>query len=371
MRKGKKASNLIFVITTLCAVVFVLQLFTPQEALAYRRVCDSYNCWTVACDKHADCGTNGYTGGPFCQGNEIYQNYVAYTCNSAGGAYSSCTSSTVSVKQQGCAYDKPYCVSGKCTNQQSAYCTNHASKKCVGSNVYWFDSCGKQQETFQTCATGECSNGACTTHSGSEGIKGCIYNKVYSYDSAGNQQGVYQDCSITGSTCQDGQCVGGRTASYTPPPTNTPPAYNPPAYKPPPAQIPAKTYIRHYSTDCFNNDVYWLDSGKNTQDIYKSCNDNNQCTQDTCQEGQCQNTLQCDNAICKNSPPDYTQYCQTEAEREALAKQKEQEEQQKNQSVPKKSPVINIFSQWYVWVIILAVLAILFIIIFRGFSSKV
>lgn len=359
--KRRRVGSLILVFATLGAMVFVVQLFTPQEALAYRRVCDSYSCWTVACDKHSDCGTNGYTGGPFCQGNEIYQNYINYTCNSPGGAYSSCTNTTTAQRQQTCPSNQP-CSNGKCVDQKSnQYCAYHASKKCVGSDVYWFDSCGKQQEVYHTCATGSCSNGACAAYTGSGDIKGCIYNKVYSYDSYGNQQGVYQDCSITGATCQDGKCVGGGTTSYTPPP----------AYKPPPAQIPAKTYIKHYSTDCFNNDVYWLDSGRNTQDIYKSCNDNNQCTQDTCQEGQCKNTLQCDSATCKNSLPDYTQYCQTEAEREALAQQKEQEEQQKNQSLPKKSPVINIFSQWYVWVIILAVLAILFIIIFRGFSSKV
>ncbi|MDP2741764.1 MAG: discoidin domain-containing protein, partial [bacterium] len=42
------------------------------------------------------------------------------------------------------------------------HCTTHASKRCVGNAVYWFDSCGNQEGQFQACTSGQaCQNTQC------------------------------------------------------------------------------------------------------------------------------------------------------------------------------------------------------------------
>ncbi len=44
-------------------------------------------------------------------------------------------------------------------NAQS--CTYHSSQRCVGSSLYWYDSCGVQQDLAQYCTSG-CINNYCT-----------------------------------------------------------------------------------------------------------------------------------------------------------------------------------------------------------------
>jgi hypothetical protein len=65
----------------------------------------------AACSKNSNCGTNGYTGAPFCQSNNVYQNYITYTCNNPGTASSSCSNNTAAQLKQTCQYG---CASGTC-----------------------------------------------------------------------------------------------------------------------------------------------------------------------------------------------------------------------------------------------------------------
>src|SRR5579863_1096342 len=46
------------------------------------------------CNTDADCGVNGFTGAPFCQDGNVYQNYITYTCNNPGTLSSSCSDAT-------------------------------------------------------------------------------------------------------------------------------------------------------------------------------------------------------------------------------------------------------------------------------------
>lgn len=378
MKSVKKASNLFLVFATLCAVVFGLQLFNPGVALAYRRVCDGFSCWTVICDKHSDCGTNGYTGGQYCQGNEIFQNYTTYTCNSPGGAYSSCTSATVSQKQQTCSYNQPYCVNGKCSNQQSSYCTSNYSKKCVGNSVYWFDSCGKQGGIVQSCSGYQtCLNGLCNdTNQAAQqsynphALKGCVYNSVYWYDSYGTENDLYQNCNSTSATCSNGQCIGGKAATYTPPPP-PPKGFTPPPYQQPSQPNPYQyktTFIPHYKTDCFQNNIFWYDSAGGVQDVYKNCVDSDPCTLDTCEKGQCKNEIKCGGSTCDVDTVEFAKSCPEQARTLAATKPKNQENTPTSQDAAKTDPFKN-----KVAIIIfgLIVLGILFVVIFRNVSKKV
>ena len=197
----------------------------------------SCNNVNIACSANTDCGTNGITGSPFCQGNNVYQNYITYTCNSAGTANSYCSNSTNAQLTTTCTGNQT-CSNGSCVNQNNlivscyatpnpvnanqsvtfipnilggnggAYsyswsgacsgssanctnsfsgsgsqtatvtvtsgsqtgsascsvnvnqnCTNHSYQRCSGNNLYWYDSCGNQQDS-QYCSNG-CYNNSC------------------------------------------------------------------------------------------------------------------------------------------------------------------------------------------------------------------
>ena len=351
----------------ICLAILVLYLSNALNAYAVNRVCSGGNCWYVACNSNSDCGTNGFTGGQYCQDNKIYQNYTTYTCNNWGSAYSSCTSSSTSQLQQTCSSNQ-MCSYGKCAVPT---CTSHTNSKCVGNSLYWFNSCGKQEDLYKTCSQNQvCSNDTCVTNYlqtsyvqtgyNFHSLNGCFNNKVYWYDSLGNQQDVYQNCMATGQTCQNDQCIG--QVSYRQPVSSQ--TYNQPASFQP-------VLIKHYSTSCYNNDVYWQDSRGFVQDIYKSCSDDNQCTQDSCQDAECQNTLKCDGSTCKITSNDYSKYCKDDKTEAVVGQSKGDKPNVTIAAVSKNLPILSFAKKWYVWLIIAAVFVFLFIIIFRNLSAKV
>ncbi|OGZ64597.1 MAG: hypothetical protein A2730_02790 [Candidatus Staskawiczbacteria bacterium RIFCSPHIGHO2_01_FULL_39_25] len=131
-----------------------------QNTCQSNQTCSNGTCGNVTCNTNTDCGTNQYTGSNFCQGNAVYKNYVTYTCNNPGTTSSSCTSQTTAQLQNTCSANQT-CSNGTCVDQQ-AQCTSHASQRCVGNSIYWFDSCGNQQELSQACTANQtCSNNTC------------------------------------------------------------------------------------------------------------------------------------------------------------------------------------------------------------------
>lgn len=140
-------------------------------------------------------------------------------------------------------------ASAGCYNNNN--CTYHAYKLCSGNNVYWFDSCGNQQDLIQTCSG---------------------YNMV----------------------CQYGNCA----SSYTPAPTPNP--------------TPINNYIFHYSKKCYTGNVYWYDSNGQISGLYKNCSTSNSCMQSSCQAGKCNGALKCDGSTCSVGSDDYNKYCNTQ-----------------------------------------------------------
>lgn len=163
---------------------------------------------TGACSNNIQCGTNGVTGSPFCQGNGVYQNFTTYTCNNAGSANSGCSNSTVAQLQTTCAFGGS-CANGSCNTVQNT-CVQNSFQRCVGSAVYWFDSCGNQQSLAQTCSGSQtCSGNTCvntTINCTSNAFQKCAGNNVYWYDSCGNQQALAQVCNGS-QTCSGSTCV--------------------------------------------------------------------------------------------------------------------------------------------------------------------
>lgn len=270
----------IFGLITLLVVAFGLFLASNASAAAY-------------CNSDSDCGTNGYIGSQSCQGSTLYQTYVTWSCRGAGSTSGYCVSSRANQAIGGCtgSYNSNY-------NYGYNYntCTFHAFQRCTGSYLYWYDSCGNQQDLAQHCSNG-CSANSNTCIANNYGCyahanKTCVGNNVFWYDSCGNQQEILATCT-SGLTCQLGQCVlSSQTNQYTQPTQTT------------------SGYIAHNNTTCYNNSLYWYDSKGAFSGLAKSCVDTNSCTSDTCSGDQCSNTLKCDGSTCAAGSADYITYCQ-------------------------------------------------------------
>ncbi len=180
-----------------------------QNTCSGSQTCSSGSCLAAAvtCSSNSQCGTDGVTGGNFCQGNSVYRNYTTYTCNSAGTTSSYCSNSTTNQLQQSCTGSQT-CSSGSCSLVNT--CANHSYTQCSANGVYWYDSCGNRQELYQACSTNQtCSNNSCVTIgntcTGNSYLQ-CSGNAVYWFNSCGIQQSLYQTCS-SGQICSNNTCV--------------------------------------------------------------------------------------------------------------------------------------------------------------------
>jgi uncharacterized repeat protein (TIGR01451 family) len=123
------------------------------------QTCSGGSCLNqnIACSSNTDCGNNAYTGSPSCQGNSVYQNYITYTCLNPGTANSTCSNSTASQLKNNCTGNQT-CSGGSCGTN----CSTHSYQQCNGSYLYWYDSCGNQQDS-QFCQNG-CSGNSCQNY---------------------------------------------------------------------------------------------------------------------------------------------------------------------------------------------------------------
>ncbi|MEK7080440.1 MAG: hypothetical protein AAB925_01235, partial [Patescibacteria group bacterium] len=107
------------------------------------QTCQNGACVNIACSLNTDCGTNAYTGSPYCQGSNVYQNFLTWTCNNPGIASSSCSSDTAPQLKQTCSANQ-ICSAGACQNQNIVCSANtdcgtntyEGSPFCQGNSVY-------------------------------------------------------------------------------------------------------------------------------------------------------------------------------------------------------------------------------------------
>ena len=97
-------------------------------------------------------------------------------------------------------------------------CTDYSYQQCSGNYLYWYDSCGNQRNLIQYCQNG-CSNGICADYNdynynnnyystcNDHAYRDCVGTAIYWYNSCSNQQDLYQNCADSNLTCQYGQCV--------------------------------------------------------------------------------------------------------------------------------------------------------------------
>lgn len=275
-----------FYLTSLLLLILFLALpLLPAQIYAAQQVCSDGTCASIVCNTNSDCGTNRFTGSQFCTGLDIYQEYTSYVCNNPGTAQSYCITSKTTQFQQTCQEPNQTCKSGKCigtinstpSNSTSTYQNSYSDQapyQYQEPYQYQYPYSNPEPTYYQYSMPNYCAPFA---------TKKCISNISYWHDSCGALQDIYQNCNITGQICSNGQCIA----------------------KP----QPAPTSIKHHSTKCYNNDIYWYSSDGTLQDIYQKCQDDNSCTIDACQENACKNTLSCDGSTCATSSQDYSNYC--------------------------------------------------------------
>lgn len=61
----------------------------------------------------------------------------------------------------GVVYCKDTCLDGNCINADGCISIPHSTKRCIGNSLYWYDSCGNQEEEFINCGGGVCRQGVC------------------------------------------------------------------------------------------------------------------------------------------------------------------------------------------------------------------
>jgi len=331
-----------------------------QTTCSSNQTCQAGACvnQNISCSSNTDCGSNGYTGSNFCQSNSVYKNYLTYTCNNAGTTQSYCSTNTVANLQQTCNSNQT-CSSGSCNNQNT--CTQNSYKQCgAGNSVYWYDSCGSQGSLYQVCNSNQvCSGSICqntyvnniynnyTNHS----FRGCENNIAYWYDSNGTRQDIYQNCNLTNQACNNGSCVG---STYTNTTTST---------------VISNPYVLHYTTKCYNSNVYWYDNKGKVQDLNQTCTDSNSCTVDGCTSGNCQNVLKCDGSTCAVGSADYVRYCSTQTVSCTITPQGGTINTTPTNGNLTASISENSFTdflkQWYLWIIVAIILIFLFFMAFR------
>jgi len=184
------------------------------------QVCQDAQCKNIGCSTDSQCGADTTIGSPFCQGNNVYQNYKTYKCNNPGTSLSSCSNSTVARLQTTCTGNQT-CSNGSCgsvncsTNSQCGSSGSIGSFFCQGNNVYQnyktytcnnpgttssycSDATSLQLQTIctgnQTCSNGSCGN-TCTQNSQQR----CIGNSMYWFDSCGVQGAYVGTCGQTNS----------------------------------------------------------------------------------------------------------------------------------------------------------------------------
>lgn len=304
------------------SILFVLVLLTPGIVHAqyngcayhsYERCNGSYLYWYDSCGNQQDvaqyCQSGCYNNS--CQNyNNNYNNYNNYN-GCAYHSYERCLGNNLywydscGNQQDLAQYCSNGCYGNSCQNYNQNYnnnynnsCTGNYQERCVGNNLDWYDSCGNYQSFIQLCPNG-CYNGSCASNGynynynnynncTNHAYKLCMNNSIYWYDSCNNQQGLYYSCG-SGQTCQNGQC-----AAYVIQPLPTPSQNN---------------YVAHYKTACYSSSLYWYDSLGAITGLYKNCSDSNSCTTDACSGNKCSNTLKCDGSTCATGSSDYNAYC--------------------------------------------------------------
>ncbi|TSC94058.1 MAG: Uncharacterized protein CEN87_654, partial [Parcubacteria group bacterium Licking1014_1] len=290
-----------------------------RQTCSTNQTCSNGACVnvTIACNANSDCGISGYTGSPYCQGGDVYQNYKTYVCHNSGTADSVCTNVSVSQLKQNCgqdAYTSNYRCSGNIVQREKL--DKGCSINACFSNSVW--------ENYQTCSASQtCSNAQCVNNSLSlisssapasvyigdnfqikcnfginnlpciaptHGGKGCAFVSFQGNGAVFNC--VAEKLGLQANTCnifsypQDSRCTPVQTNSIQS--TNV-----------------LDRCASHSTKQCVGSIVYWYNSCGVREDIFQQCAINQ-----TCQNAQCINIACSTNSQCGTNGFTGSPYCQ-------------------------------------------------------------
>ena len=144
--------------------------------------CSDGECLYVECYNDTECGPDDdYVGDPFCQDDNVWQNYINYTCNYPGTGNSYCSNSTAPDLKEPCGTD---------------YCENWESNYCKLDDVYH----------ERTCHDKGCSSGVCfdNTYTEEEKVQECGTSEYIGTSYCYNND-VYRDYITR--TCSNSRCI--------------------------------------------------------------------------------------------------------------------------------------------------------------------
>ncbi|MDO8647853.1 MAG: sialidase family protein [Candidatus Diapherotrites archaeon] len=166
--------------------------------------CSNGNCNSPLCSSNSDCGTNDFTGNPFCKNNKVYQKFKTFSCKNSGTQNAKCSNSTSDRLVESCLNG---CSNGAC--KQPA-CIPQSYQSCSNNDLYWFDSCKKKQELAEDCGSNSCDSWSnyCEGNKVKKErycyTKGCSSNSCFSNSKLESK--TVQTCSSS-QTCSGGKCV--------------------------------------------------------------------------------------------------------------------------------------------------------------------
>ncbi len=159
-----------------------------------------YNCGTASdgCGGTLSCGS--CSSGKICSNNNCTAVCAPKTCADLGdykcGLWSDGCGQTINC---GVCDDGKACSNGKCV----AGCAPRAIQKCDDGNLYWYNSCGAQEELAQNCGNDELtSNYQCSGNQIQRQIlkQGCSDDACFSISQ-------WQDTCTCAGACSDGKCI--------------------------------------------------------------------------------------------------------------------------------------------------------------------
>ncbi len=97
----------------------------------------------INCTKDSDCGTNKFIGSGICKSEDVFKNYITYTCSNPGETTSYCSSTTNQQIFENCVAG---CNSGKCN-----LLTCSQDSDCNDGNITTEDKCVNQGTANSIC----------------------------------------------------------------------------------------------------------------------------------------------------------------------------------------------------------------------------
>lgn len=138
----------------------------------------------IECNENSDCGTSEFIGNVFCSSDDLFQNYITYTCNNPETPESYCSDSTSPKLKQDCG---------------DSSCGNFGENYCKGDDVYH----------SRNCVDKGCESGSCFSENrvDEQLIKECDYDCVNG-DCIDEPEPVCGNGILeTGEECDDGNLI--------------------------------------------------------------------------------------------------------------------------------------------------------------------